>query len=72
MGIRSEISKSTIADSLEQRDWRIYADFAQTLISIARPLNKNDDIGIEIDAMVYTLDSTTLDLCLSVFPWSRF
>lgn len=72
LGIRSRISRSTLADANNLRDWRIYADFAQILINIARPLYANDDIGIELDEMVYALDSTTIDLCLTLFPWAKF
>lgn len=72
MGIRGNISKSTLADANEKRDWHIYADFAQVLIDIARPLYVDDDFGIELKETVYALDSTTIDLCLSVFPWARF
>ena len=72
MGIRSRISRSTIADANENRDWRIYADFAQILISIAKELYAKDDFGITLEAEVYALDSTTIDLCLSLFPWARF
>lgn len=71
-GIRGNISKSTLADANENRDWRIYADFAQILISQARHLYKDDPFGVEIDETVYALDSTTIDLCLSVFPWAKF
>ena len=71
-GIRGNISKSTLADANENRDWRIYADFAQILISRARHLYKDDPFGVEIDETVYALDSTTIDLCLSVFPWAKF
>ena len=72
MGIRSNIARSTLADANENRDWRIYADFAQVLIHIARQLYANADFGVELDATVYALDSTTIDLCLSLFPWARF
>jgi hypothetical protein len=72
MGIRSSISRSTLADANENRDWRIYADFAQILISIAKELYAKDDFGINLQAEVYALDSTTIDLCLSLFPWARF
>jgi len=72
IGIRSPIKKSTLADANEIRDWRIYADFAMHLISIARPLYAEEDIGVELDQMVYALDATTIDLCLSVFPWAKF
>ena len=71
-GIRGNISKSTLADANENRDWRIYADFAQILISRARHIYKDDPFGVEIDETVYALDSTTIDLCLSVFPWAKF
>ena len=71
-GIRSRVSKSTLADANEKRDWRIYADFAQVLIGIARPLYANEDLGIDLDNTVYALDSTTIDLCLALFPWARF
>ena len=71
-GIRGNISKSTLADANENRDWRIYADFAQILINRARHIYKDDPFGVEIDETVYALDSTTIDLCLSVFPWAKF
>jgi hypothetical protein len=71
-GIRAPVSRTTLADANENRDWRIYADFAQILIHIARPLYAKEDIGVELDEMVYALDSTTIDLCLSLFPWARF
>lgn len=72
MGIRGKVSKSTLADANEKRDWRIYADFSQVLINIARPLYVNDDFGVDLENTVYALDSTTIDLCLSTFPWARF
>ena len=72
MGIRGQISRSTMADANEKRDWRIYADFAQGLIHIARKLYLDDEFGVELSHTVYALDSTTVDLCLSVFPWARF
>jgi hypothetical protein len=72
MGIRSRVSKSTLADANEKRDWRIYADFAQVLIHIARELYRDEDFGVELDETVYALDSSTIDLCLSLFPWARF
>src|SRR5947207_5703007 len=72
MGFRSKIKKSTLADANELRDWRIYADFAQILIAIARPLYADDPIGVELDQSLYALDSTTIDLCLSLFPWAKF
>ena|ERR1700730_251947 len=72
MGFRSKVSRSTLADANELRDWRIYADFAQVLIRIARPLYAEDPLGVELDQNLYALDSTTIDLCLSLFPWARF
>ena len=72
MGIRGKVSRNTLAHANEKRDWRIYADFAQVLIYIARGLYINDDFGVELDNTVYALDSTTIDLCLSLFPWARF
>ena len=72
LGIRSGIPRSTLADANNIRDWRIYADFAQILINMARPLYSHDSIGIELEEMVYALDSTTIDLCLTLFPWARF
>jgi hypothetical protein len=72
IGIRGPVRRSTLADANERRDWRIYADFAQVLIKIARPLYADDDIGIDLDNTIYALDSTTIDLCLSLFPWARF
>lgn len=72
MGIRSNISRNTLANANENRDWRIYADYAQVLIHIARKLYANDEFGVELDQTVYALDSTTIDLCLSLFPWARF
>jgi transposase len=72
IGIRGRISKSTLAYANENRDWRIYADFAQVLIRIARDLYANDDFGIELDETVYALDASTIDLCLSLFPWASF
>lgn len=72
LGIRSSVSKSTLSDANNIRDWRIYADFAQVLINIARPLYAREDIGIELNEMIYALDSTTIDLCLTLFPWAKF
>jgi len=72
MGFRGNITRSTLADANEKRDWRIYADFAQVLISKARALYQNDEFGLELDNTVYALDSTTIDLCLSLFPWAKF
>src|SRR6202165_422402 len=72
MGFRSKVARSTLADANESRDWRIYADFAQILIAIARPLYVHDPIGVDLDQSLYALDSTTIDLCLSLFPWAKF
>lgn len=72
MGIRGKVSKSTLADANENRDWRIYCDFAQILIQEARQLYTNDDFGLELNETVYALDASTIDLCLSLFPWARF
>jgi hypothetical protein len=72
LGFKSTIARSTLADANESRDWRIYADFAQVLIAIARPLYAHDPIGVELHQSLYALDSTTIDLCLSLFPWARF
>src|ERR1700739_209706 len=72
MGFRGKVSRSTLAEANEARDWRIYADFAQVLIGIARPLYAHDHMGVDLDHSLYALDSTTIDLCLSLFPWARF
>jgi hypothetical protein len=72
MGIRGKVSRSTIADANERRDWRIYADFAQVLIRQARALYADEEFGVELGQSVYALDTTTIDLCLSLFPWARF
>jgi transposase len=72
MGFRGKISRNTLANANQVRDWRIYADFAQVLIGIARPLYAKDDFGLELEQTVYALDSTTIDLCLSLFPWAIF
>jgi len=72
MGIRGKISRSTLADTNEKRDWRIYADFAQILIHEAKKLYINEPFGVDIDETVYALDSTTIDLCFSLFPWAKF
>ena len=72
MGFHSQVARSTLADANESRDWRIYADFAQVLIRIARPLYARDPIGLDLDQSLYALDSTTIDLCLSLFPWAKF
>jgi hypothetical protein len=72
MGLRSSISRRTLADANEQQDWRIYADFAQALIKIARPLYAGDELGLDLKNTVYELDASTIDLCFSVFPWALF
>ena len=72
MGFRGRISRSTLADANESIDWRIYADFAQVLIATARPMYSDESLGFDLDGTVYALDSTTIDLCLSLFPWARF
>jgi transposase len=72
MGFHGRVARSTLADANESHDWRIFADFAQVLIRIARPLHASDPIGVEMDQSLYALDSTTIDLCLSLFPWARF
>lgn len=72
MGIYSSISHSNLAYANHQRDWRIYADFAQILIQRAKQLYLGDDLGLDLDATVYALDATTIDLCLSLFPWAKF
>src|SRR5580692_9893135 len=72
MGLREPIRRSTLADANETRDWRIYADLAQRLIARARKLYATEDLGLDLTNTVYALDSTTIDLCLSVFPWAHF
>jgi hypothetical protein len=72
LGIRGQVARSTLADANERRDWRIYADFAQGLIATARQLYRDDGFALELQHTVYALDSTTLDLCLSLFPWAPF
>ena len=72
MGIRSTVSRNNLSNANERRDWRIYAEFAQVLIAEARRLYTDEDLGVDLNATVYALDSTTIDLCLSVFPWARF
>jgi hypothetical protein len=72
MGFRGSIARSTLADANENRDWRIYADFAMLLIEKARKLYADDPFGVDLNETVYALDSTTIDLCLSLFPWARF
>ena len=72
MGIQGKVARSTLADANESHDWRMFADFAQVLIAIARPLYAHDPLGIDLDQSLYALDSTTIDLCLSLFPWAKF
>ncbi|MGH7937219.1 MAG: IS4 family transposase, partial [Chthoniobacterales bacterium] len=72
MGLRGKVARSTLAAANETHDWHIYADFAQVLIGIARPLYAGDPIGVDLNQSLYALDSTTIDLCLSLFPWARF
>lgn len=72
MGIRGQVSRNTLAHANQMRDWRIYADFAQVLIATARSLYVDEPFGIELDHTIYALDATTIDLCLSVFPWAQF
>lgn len=72
MGFREPVRRSTLADANERRDWRIYADFAQRLIGQARRLYSDESLGVDLTNTVYALDSTTIDLCLSVFPWADF
>ena len=72
IGFRGKVARTNLAAANETHDWRIFADFAQVLIGIARPLYASDPIGVELDQTLYALDSTTIDLCLSLFPWARF
>jgi hypothetical protein len=72
MGIRGGISRNNLSNANKVRDWRIYADFAQALIKIARPLYAQEDLGLDLDNTIYALDASTIDLCLSVFPWALF
>ena len=72
MGFREPVRRSTLADANETRDWRIYAEFAQRLIAQARKLYADESLGLELTNTVYALDSTTIDLCLSLFPWAKF
>jgi len=71
-GFRGHLSRSTLADANEHRDWRIFEEFAHVLIGIARPLYAGDSFGVELGHMAYVIDSTTIDLCLALFPWARF
>jgi hypothetical protein len=72
MGFRGLVSRSTLADANEQHDWRIYADFAQVLVQIARPMYAQEALGADLQATVYAFDSSTIDLCLTLFPWAHF
>ena len=72
IGIRAKVSRNTLANANKVRDWRIYADLAQSLIHMARRLYSHEDFGVQLDETVYALDATTIDLCLSVFPWAHF
>jgi Domain of unknown function (DUF4372)/Transposase DDE domain len=72
LGFRGKVARSTLADANESHDWRIFANFAQVLIGIARPLHARDPIGVDLEQSLYALDSTTIDLCLSLFPWAKF
>ena len=72
LGFRREVARSTLAEANETRDWRIYADLAQKLIVKARRLYANEELGLELEETVYAFDSTTIDLCLSLFPWAHF
>jgi hypothetical protein len=72
MGFRGQVSRNTLANANQVRDWRIYADFAQVLIGIARSLYANEDFGLDLQEVVYALDSTTINLCLTLFPWAKF
>jgi hypothetical protein len=72
MGFRGKVARSSLADANEAHDWRIFADFAQVLIGVARPMYAHDSIGVDLDHTLYALDSTTIDPCLSLFPWAKF
>ncbi len=72
MGLRTLVKRGTLAEANEPRDWRIYADFAQHLITQARPLYKTDDLGLDLSNTMYALDATTIDLCLTLFSWALF
>jgi uncharacterized protein DUF4372/DDE family transposase len=72
IGFRGRVARSTLADANEAHDWRIYADFAQVLIRMARPLYAADPMDVDLEQSLYALDSTTIDLCLSLFPWAKF
>jgi Domain of unknown function (DUF4372)/Transposase DDE domain len=72
MGIRGTVSRSTLADANESRNWRIYADFAQVLVADARQLYRDEELGVDVAGTVYALDSTVIDLCMALFPWARY
>jgi transposase len=72
LGFRTNVARSTLADANESRDWRIFADFAQTLMATARRLYAREAMGVDLEQSLYALDSTTIDLCLALFPWARF
>jgi hypothetical protein len=72
MGIRQPVARATLADANDRRDWRLYGEFAQRLIARARTLYASESFGVELDHTVYALDATTIDLCLSMFPWAEF
>lgn len=72
LGIRGRVSRSTLADANQQRDWRVFADLAQVLIALTRPLYANDPLAVELDATVYAFDATTIDVCLALCPWAPF
>jgi hypothetical protein len=72
LGFRGTVARSTLADANETRDWRIFAEFAHVLIKIARPLYADEPLGVDLDQSLYALDSTTIDLCLALFPWAKF
>jgi len=72
LGLRGGVSRNNLSNANAQRDWRIYADFAQVLIGQARTLYADEDLGLDLEATVYALDASTIDLCLSLFPWARF
>jgi transposase len=72
MGFQNKVARATLADANESRDWRIFADFAHVLIRVARPLCATDPIGVDLDQSLYALDSSTIDLCLALFPWAKF
>jgi hypothetical protein len=72
MGVRGGVARATLSDANETRDWRIYAQFAKALIDQARRLYADDDFGVELEGTAYALDTTTSDLCQSLFPWAHF